>query len=61
MSIRETLSQAGYISIHQIDEDSYILIDENYNQEMWVSNPGHASYGIVLENGTELEFVRNLS
>jgi hypothetical protein len=56
---RETLEQAGYTVHMRSGRDGYVLKDEADKLELWQVNNGHASYGIVLDNGNELEFVRS--
>ena len=59
MPIRETLKQAGYISIKSIGEGEFVLTDESGKQEIWFANKNHASYGIIYKN-THLEFARSV-
>lgn len=57
--IRETLTQAGYISAKDIGDGEYTLTDTEGKQEVWMVNDGHASYGIVVDEH-DLEFCRSL-
>lgn len=59
MVIRETLKQAGYISIKSVGNKEFILTDSSGKQELWFSNKNHASYGIKYKN-TDLEFIRSI-
>ena len=60
LPIRETLTQAGYVSAEPLGDGEFALIDEDGNRELWFVNPHHANYGIVLEVGSELEFARSI-
>ena len=59
MPIRETLKEAGYISIMPLGQGEYLLTSDNGKKEIWFANKGHASYGIKYKN-TDLEFARSL-
>jgi hypothetical protein len=52
----ETIKDAGYISAKPIGNGEVILTDMYGNEELWVCNKFHASYGIKWRN-TRLEFV----
>lgn len=53
----ETLQEAGYAVVNHT-RGRYTLQDiETGRLEQWVVNNGHASYGIRLSNGDDLEFV----
>lgn len=60
-SLKESLKEGGYVSARRVRPGSmeWVLTDEDGKRELWFENPGHASAGIVLEDGTELEFVRD--
>ena len=60
MSIRETLEQGEYVSARPIGFGDYVLTDTDGKKELWFANPGHAGYGVILDDGTELEFVRSI-
>jgi hypothetical protein len=59
MPIRETLKQAGYVKIESLGDKTFLLVDQDGNQEIWVANKNHASYGIIYKN-THLEFCRSV-
>lgn len=59
--LRESLQEGGYVSASPIEDGEYILTDEDGNRELWFANQHHANYGILLEDGTELEFARTLT
>lgn len=59
--IRETLAQAGYRYVRPgLFKGEHVLSDDEGTHELWFRNQGHASYGIVLDDGSELEFARTL-
>jgi hypothetical protein len=55
---RETLKEAGYVSIKSLGNGEFLLTDEGGKQEIWFANKNHASYGIKYKN-THLEFARS--
>ena len=57
---RETLAEAGYTDAKRFGPDGHwILTHKDGHRELWIENPGHASYGVTLPGGIELEFVRS--
>lgn len=54
--IRETLKEAGFVSIQKTTPKNYVLTDADGKRELWTANKNHASYGIKYKN-THLEFV----
>ena len=58
---RETLVEAGYSSATPTKpKGDWILTHQDNRRELWTENPGHASYGVTIPGGIELEFVRSL-
>lgn len=55
---KETLREAGYVSIQKTHDNMYILIDKEGKKEFWFANKNHASYGIKYRN-THLEFAHS--
>jgi len=55
----DTLKQAGYKAIKNIDNKEFELIDKNNKKEVWFANKHHTSYGIKYKN-THLEFARSI-
>lgn len=58
MAKRETLDEAGY-TLHSRPSKNEVVLRDNDNGrlELWFANPGHASYGIVID-GIDFEFAR---
>jgi len=57
---REYYTEAGYISAKPTSpKRDWILTTAEGTRELWTENPGHASYGVTLPGGIELEFVRS--
>ena len=56
----ESLAEGGYQYAVPDGYGGWVLTDQEGEQELWVENPGHAGYTIVLPTGEELEFVRNV-
>jgi hypothetical protein len=59
MAIRETLKEAGYVSIIPLGNGEYLLEDTTGKKEVWFANKNHASYGLKYKN-THLEFARSV-
>ena len=56
---KQTLKEAGYISIMPLGQGEYLLTGTNGKKEIWFANKNHASYGLIYKN-THLEFARSL-
>lgn len=57
---KQTLAESEYTLVRRINADEVILREEGGNDELWARNPGHASYGVVID-GEDYEFVSSVT
>ena len=59
MENKETLKEAGYVSIKSLGNGEFLLVDETGKEEIWCANKNHSGYAIIYKN-THLEFARSV-
>jgi hypothetical protein len=57
---RQTLKEAGYVSIKSLSKGKFLLVDQTGKREVWFANKNHASYGLKYKN-THLEFAYSVN
>lgn len=58
MPLKESLKDAGYTYVRFDKEQKVHILSIEGQQEVWVANKNHASYGLIYKN-THLEFCAN--